>query len=138
MAAPTASMTRSAWSLRSIRIRRTVRTFRPRGSIPARPIATSRSIDFPQAEKDRGHRVEEVGTKILSDRHCHLGEGCTYDPATDTAWWFDILERTLFQADLASGVVTSHALPVMASVLAFIDDRRQMLATENGVYIRDI
>jgi sugar lactone lactonase YvrE len=82
--------------------------------------------------------VEEVGTKILSDRHCHLGEGCTYDPATDTAWWFDILERTLFQADLACGTVTSHALPLMASVLAFIDDQRQLLATENGLYIRDI
>ena len=47
--------------------------------------------------------MEEVGTTILSERHCHLGEGPTYDPATDTAWWFDILERTLLQADLASG-----------------------------------
>jgi len=82
--------------------------------------------------------VEEVATKILSDRPCHLGEGCTYDPATDTAWWFDIVERTLFQADLASGAVTAHALPWMASVVAFIDDQRQLLATENGLYVRDI
>jgi sugar lactone lactonase YvrE len=82
--------------------------------------------------------VEEVGTRILSERHCHLGEGCTYDPATDTAWWFDIIERTLFQADLASGAVMAHALPLMTSVLAFIDDQRQLLATENGLYVRDI
>jgi sugar lactone lactonase len=82
--------------------------------------------------------VEEVGTRILSERHCHLGEGCTYDPVTDTAWWFDIIERTLFQADLASGAVTSYALPLMASVLSFIDDQRQLLATENGLYVRDI
>lgn len=82
--------------------------------------------------------MEEVATKILSDRPCHLGEGCTYDPATDTAWWFDIVERTLFQADLASGAVTAHALPWMASVVAFIDDQRQLLATENGLYVRDI
>jgi sugar lactone lactonase len=82
--------------------------------------------------------VEEVGTSILSDWHCHLGEGSTYDPATDTAWWFDILERVLFEADLASGAVTSHALPLMASVVAFIDDERQLLATENGLYIRNI
>ena len=82
--------------------------------------------------------MEEVETKTLSDRHCHLGEGCTYDPATDTAWWFDIVERTLLQADLASGVVTEHALPMMASVVAFIDDQRQLLATENGLYVRDI
>ena len=82
--------------------------------------------------------MEEVATKILSDRHCQLGEGCTYDPATDTAWWFDIVERTLLQADLASGAVTTHTLPWMASVVAFIDDGRQLLATENGLYIRDI
>jgi len=82
--------------------------------------------------------VEEVGTRILSDRHCHLGEGCTYDPATDTAWWFDIVECILLQADLASGIVTEHALPMMASVVAFIDDQRQLLATENGLYLRDI
>ena len=82
--------------------------------------------------------MEEVGTKILSDRHCQLGEGCTYDPATDTAWWFDIIECTLFQADLASGAVTAHVLPMMASVVAFIDDQQQLLATENGLYVRDI
>jgi sugar lactone lactonase len=82
--------------------------------------------------------MEEVATTVLSGHHCLLGEGCTYDPATDTAWWFDILERTLFRAALASGTVTSHVLPVMASVLAFIDDRRQLLATENGLYVRDV
>jgi sugar lactone lactonase YvrE len=82
--------------------------------------------------------VEQVGTRILSEQHCHLGEGCTYDPVTDTAWWFDIIERTLFQADLQSGAVTTHALPLMASVLAFIDARHQLLATENGLYVRDI
>jgi sugar lactone lactonase YvrE len=82
--------------------------------------------------------MEDVGTTILSERHCHLGEGPTYDPATDTAWWFDILERTLLQADLASGDITTHALPVMASVLAVIDDQRQLLAADTGLYIRDV
>ena len=82
--------------------------------------------------------MEEVGTSILSDWHCHLGEGPTYDPTTDTAWWFDILERTLFQADLAAGDVTPHALPVMASVLAVVDDHRQLLATDKGLFVRDV
>ena len=82
--------------------------------------------------------MEQVATIVLSAHHCLLGEGCTYDPATDTAWWFDILERTLFRADLASGAVTADALPLMASVLAFIDDQRQLLATENGLYVRDV
>ena len=82
--------------------------------------------------------MEKVAVTTLSEHHCKLGEGCTYDPATDTAWWFDILERTLFQADLASGAVTSHALPVMGSVLAYIDDVSQLIATDNGLYVRDI
>jgi sugar lactone lactonase YvrE len=82
--------------------------------------------------------MEEVGTTILSERHCQLGEGPTYDPATGKAWWFDILDRTLLEADLASGKVTAHPLPVMGSVLAVIDDQRQLLATDNGLYVRDV
>jgi sugar lactone lactonase YvrE len=82
--------------------------------------------------------VEDVGTSILSERHCRLGEGCTFDPATGTAWWFDILERMLFEAELESGAITSHALPFMGSVLAVIDERRQLLAADDGLYIRDI
>jgi sugar lactone lactonase YvrE len=82
--------------------------------------------------------VEEVGTTILCEQHCHLGEGCTFDPSTGTAWWLDILECRLFQADLASGAISSHPLPVMASVVAVIDDRRQLLAADDGLYVRDV
>src|SRR3954462_3072104 len=82
--------------------------------------------------------MEEVPTIVLCDERCRLGEGPTYDPATDTAWWFDILERTLFEADLASGGIKTHVLPVMASVLAVVDDRRQLLAADNGLYVRDV
>src|SRR5260221_5537186 len=42
------------------------------------------------------------------------------------------------KAALASGAVTAHALPLMASVVAFIDNQRQLLATENGLCVRDI
>ena len=83
-------------------------------------------------------RIDQVGTTILHERRCRLGEGCTYDPASDTAWWVDITEHTLFQADLASGAVTAHALPFMASMVALIDDHRQLLAAEDGLYVRDI
>jgi sugar lactone lactonase YvrE len=82
--------------------------------------------------------MEEVGTAILCEQRCHLGEGPTYDPASDTAWWFDILERTLFQADLASGRLASHPLPVMGSVLAVVDDERQLLASDNGLHVRGV
>ncbi|TIW15232.1 MAG: SMP-30/gluconolactonase/LRE family protein, partial [Mesorhizobium sp.] len=28
---------------------------------------------------------------VLSDHICELGEGPSYDPATDTLFWFDIV-----------------------------------------------
>ena len=82
--------------------------------------------------------MEEVPTTTLAAERCHLGEGPTYDAATDTAWWFDILERRLFEADIASGRVKIHTLDKMASALARIDAQRQLLVTEDGLYIRHV
>lgn len=83
-------------------------------------------------------RPEEVPTTTLAAERCHLGEGPTYDAATDTAWWFDILEAKLFEAHLASGQVRVHALGRMASALARIDDTRQLIVAEDGLYTRHI
>jgi sugar lactone lactonase len=83
-------------------------------------------------------RPEEVPTTLLSAERCHLGEGPTYDAATDTAWWFDILERKLFEAQLASGSVKVHSLGKMASALARIDGERQLIVAEDGLYIRRV
>ena len=55
-------------------------------------------------------KMEEVPTTVLCDERCHLGEGPTYDAATDTAWWFDIVERRLFEARLGTGQTTIHSL----------------------------
>ena len=83
-------------------------------------------------------RPEEVPTAVLSAERCHLGEGPTYDAATDTAWWFDILERKLFEAQLASGSVKVHSLAKMASALARIDAERQLIVAEDGLFIRNV
>jgi sugar lactone lactonase YvrE len=80
--------------------------------------------------------LEQVPTSILSAERCHLGEGPTYDRATDTAWWFDILEGRLFEARLADGEVRVHQLGRMASALARVDARRQLVVAEDGLYIR--
>jgi sugar lactone lactonase YvrE len=82
--------------------------------------------------------MEEVPTTMLSAERCHLGEGPTYDAATDTAWWFDILECKLFEAHLGSGNVKVHSLGKMASALARIDAERQLVVAEDGLYIRDV
>lgn len=81
--------------------------------------------------------MEEVPATVLCNERCHLGEGPTYDASTDTAWWFDIVERRLFEAQLGTGKITIHSLDVMGSALGRIDARRQLLVADDGLYIRD-
>lgn len=73
----------------------------------------------------------------LCNSALHLGEGPTYDAATDTAFWFNIVDKELHELQLSTGKKTVHPLPAMCSVLARIDDKRQALASEHGLYIRD-
>ncbi len=81
--------------------------------------------------------MEEVSTAVLCSERCHLGEGPTYDATTDTAWWFDIVERRLFEARLDTGRTTIHSLEMMGSALGRIDAHRQLLVADNGLYVRD-
>ena len=67
---------------------------------------------------------------------CVLGEGPTYDPHTGKAWWFDILGRKLVEYAIASNDFKVHELPVMGSVLARVDDDRQVIVTETGLHLR--
>src|SRR5258708_28882050 len=86
--------------------------------------------------RTRDELMEDVPTTMLAAERCHLGEGPTYDAATDTAWWFDILERRLFEARIESGAITVHALDKMASALARIDATRQLIVAADGLYLR--
>lgn len=82
--------------------------------------------------------VHPFAGKVLDETALQLGEGPTYDAATDTAWWFNILGKELHELHLASGRKTVHKLPFMASVLAKIDNDRQLIASENGLFLRQI
>ncbi|TRL39283.1 SMP-30/gluconolactonase/LRE family protein [Rhizobium straminoryzae] len=82
--------------------------------------------------------IHDFAGTILSDHASELGEGPTYDAATDTLWWFNILGKELHELNLASGARRVHPLPFKASVLARIDADRQLIATEQGLMIRDI
>ncbi|OAP40905.1 gluconolaconase [Sinorhizobium glycinis] len=75
--------------------------------------------------------------RIVCDFASELGEGPTYDPATDTAWWFNIKGQELHELHLESGHKTIHPLPFLGSVLATIDPGRQLLASDQGLFIRD-
>lgn len=87
---------------------------------------------------ERDVAMEEVPAIVLCDVRCHLGEGPTYDVATDTAWWFDIVERRLFEAQLGSGRTTIHSLGVMGSALGRIDAHRQLVVADDGLYVRAV
>ncbi|MDR6756218.1 sugar lactone lactonase YvrE [Mycoplana sp. BE70] len=66
-----------------------------------------------------------------------LGEGPSYDPATDTAWWFDIKGRKLHELHLSSSTKRVHDLPLMGSAIATIDPSRQLIASDDGLFVRD-
>ncbi len=74
--------------------------------------------------------------RILCDTNCQLGEGPTYDPATDTAFWFDIRGQKLHALHLATMAKTVHDLPFLGSVLAVIDAERQLVVSDQGLFIR--
>lgn len=84
--------------------------------------------------------VSAPSIHVLDPSRCHLGEGPCYDPATDTAWWVDILDARLFELSLreGGGQARIHALPFLASDVAAIDADRQLLSAEDGLYIRRI
>ena len=82
--------------------------------------------------------IHDFQGTILSDTASVLGEGPTYDPDTDTVWWFNILGKELHELHLSTGEKKVHELPMMASVLARIDAGRQLIATEEGLFLRDV
>jgi sugar lactone lactonase YvrE len=80
--------------------------------------------------------VNAAEASIFSDVVCQLGEA-TYDPATSTAYWFDIVGKKLLEKRFPDGATLVQDLPVMASVLAVIDGSRQLIAAEDGLYVRE-
>lgn len=75
-------------------------------------------------------------TQKLPAECCELGEGPHYDRSTDTAWWFDIVGRKLIEYRFAENRSLVHDLPRMGSMIAPVDAERQLLAMEDGLYLR--
>lgn len=78
-----------------------------------------------------------MSASAVSDIACKLGEGPTYDPATGTLYWFDIVGKRLIEKRMPDGGTIVHDLPEMASALAVIDHERQLLVTETGLHVRN-
>lgn len=82
--------------------------------------------------------ITKAATHKLPAERCELGEGPHYDAGTDTAWWFDIAGRTLREHRFSTSESLVHSLPRMASVITRTDDGRQLLAMEDGLYLRSM
>ncbi len=75
---------------------------------------------------------------ILCDNDLQLGEGPAFDPATGTAWWHNIKGRQLHELHLDSGVKRVHEMPFLSSVVAVIDPERQLIVSDEGLFVREI
>ncbi|MEZ5789441.1 MAG: SMP-30/gluconolactonase/LRE family protein [Nitratireductor sp.] len=78
-----------------------------------------------------------MSVTVLCDIRFELGEGPSFDQHTGTLRWFDIVNCKLAEMKPGTGTVTIHSLPFMASAIARIDKSRQLLACEDGLYVRD-
>lgn len=76
--------------------------------------------------------------RCICSETCELGEGITYDPFADTAWWFDIKGKRLHEWRVATEEKRSYATPFLGSALARIDDKRQLVVADCGLMIRSV
>jgi len=77
------------------------------------------------------------GASVFSDVVCELGEGPSYEAASGKFFWFDIVGKKLLEKKFPDGPTIVHELPFMASAIATIDADRQLIAAEDGIYVRD-
>ncbi|NHT74139.1 SMP-30/gluconolactonase/LRE family protein [Rhizobiaceae bacterium CRRU44] len=78
-----------------------------------------------------------ANAKIVSDNPSELGEGPVYDPSTGTVWWFNIVGRELHGLHLESQAKSVQPLNFLASVMALVDGERQLIASDQGLFLRD-
>ena len=76
--------------------------------------------------------------KMLTTDRASLGEGPGYDPASDLIWWFDINNNRLNFLHASNRDRRVIPLTEAASALAVVDDHRQVISTETGLYFRDV
>jgi len=75
---------------------------------------------------------------VIDETRLELGEGPVYDPDLDCLWWFDIIGRSLRRYDLATGAASAQTLPFMGSVIARIDGTCHLVASDEGLFLRDL
>lgn len=80
----------------------------------------------------------DVLTDILDHTTCELGEGPSYDPHGDRLFWFDIVGKKMLSHDFTTGETDVTSLPFMASMSAMVNSKTQLIAAQDGLYLRDL
>src|SRR5215217_6159668 len=75
--------------------------------------------------------------RILCNAALQLGEGPAFDPATGIAWWHNIKGKELHELHLESGLKRVHTMPFLSSVIAVIDPDRQLIVSDEGLFVRE-
>ena len=79
-----------------------------------------------------------MNASVFSDVVCHLGEGPAAHPALGRLFWFDIMEKRLLERAFDRSGTTVHQLPFHGSVMAVVDDARQVIVADAGLFLRDV
>jgi len=82
--------------------------------------------------------MDQAAVTRIGSTCCELGEGPYYDPSANTGWWFDIIGKKLIEYRFPDDQTIIHDLPQMTSFVADAGDGRQLLAMEDGLYLREI
>ncbi|MEO0542301.1 MAG: SMP-30/gluconolactonase/LRE family protein [Pseudomonadota bacterium] len=75
-----------------------------------------------------------ASVSFLSKTPCELGEGPFYCERRETLYWFDIVGRKRHAFDFKSRLETHQSIPEMASAMAVIDERHDLVFTESGLW----
>jgi sugar lactone lactonase YvrE len=78
-----------------------------------------------------------AGTTIFSEVVCELGEGPACEQHSGRLFWFDIVGRKLLEKKYPDGPTIAQDLPFMGSAIATIDETRQLVVAEDGLYVRN-
>lgn len=82
-------------------------------------------------------QVHAFQGSLLDDSQLILGEGPSFDPISNCLVWFNILGKELHELNVDTTEKRVHPLPFMASVYASIDEKRQLIGSEDGLFIRE-
>ncbi|HTJ57454.1 MAG TPA: SMP-30/gluconolactonase/LRE family protein [Devosiaceae bacterium] len=76
--------------------------------------------------------------ELFIDSRCRLGEGVFWNPLREQLFWFDILEKTLFAANVDGSLVNRWTFDRMASAAGIVDEDTLIVAAQGALLELDL